>query len=109
MSSACLFVSLCFSHHGVNKFLQLLRSFYQPSLSEDKSIPTDSILISLSYEPSAIFQTSHDVPIYNMEQLEENIMDEFIAGKPIITSYNSLRTVFKFKEKSTEMAGTSLE
>ena len=107
--SLLLFLLFVFSQHGVSNFLQLLRSFYRPSLNRDKNMPANSILVSCTYKSSAIFQSSHELPVYDIKQLEENIVDKFVAGKPTITSCNSLRTVFNFKKQNAEIAGKSVK
>ena len=48
------------------------------------------------------------VSMFALEQLEENIVGEFIAGKPLIKSDLFLRTVFKFKKEKAEI-GSSTE
>ncbi len=47
--------------------------------------------------------------MFVMNRLEEDIVDLFIAGKPLISSENLLRTVFKFKKDTDELAGNSHE
>ena len=45
--------------------------------------------------------------MFDLEQLEEDIVCEFIAGKPIIKSESLLRTVFKFRKGKLEIVDNS--
>jgi len=98
--------------HGVNSFLQLLRSRYQPCQPKTRNLPGGSSLVSLACRSSAVspsLQDRQQVPMFMTEQLEEDIVGMFIAGKPLISSENLLRTVFKFKKEAEAVAGTSQE
>lgn len=77
-----IFVSFPSRLHGINNFLELMRSRYQP--------------------------TSQEMP-FHLEQLEEDLVVTFIVGKPHIESPLLLRTVFKFKKDPKQELGTSQE
>lgn len=81
-----------FRLHGINSFLQLIRSRYVTSLDDSGS----PVAIHHPKEPTSKFQ---------LAQLEQDIIATFIAGKPLIhVSPSQLRTVFKFKssDKNTD-------
>ena len=80
--------------HGINSFLQLIRSRYVTSLNDSGS----SVAIHHPKEPTAKFQ---------LAQLEQDIIATFIAGKPYIhnESPSQLRTLFKFKSSDKDTDG----
>ena len=69
-------------------------------------MPAGSNLVSLT---SLTHRYREQVPMFALEQLEEDVVGEFIAGKPLIKSESLLRTVFKFKKEKLEMFGSSAE
>ena len=40
---------------------------------------------------------------FSLEELQEDIVAHFVAGKPIIRDIDALRTVFKFREDNDEI------
>ena len=70
-------------------------------------MPAGSSLVSLTCRTSSTLQVKQQEPMFVMGRLEEDIVDVFIAGKPLISSENLLRTVFKFKKEADDMVGTS--
>ena len=80
---------ICLSLHGINIYLQLMRSCYDHPFPQDSGLPNG--------EPVSMFA---------FEQLEEAIVGEFIAGKPIIKSESFVRTVFQFKKEKTEIGSS---
>ena len=73
-------------------------------------MPAGSNLVSLTcMTASCSLQARHQLPMFALEQLEEDIVADFIAGKPLIKSETLLRTIFKFKKGKTEMLNSCPE
>ncbi len=75
------------SLHGVSSFLQIIRSRYEPP----KFKSSDKITPRVSFSPK-------DEPEFKLKHLEEDLVRLFNAGKSLIESPSSIRTLFKFKQ-----------
>ena len=42
---------------------------------------------------------SHESVSYSLDELQEDIVANYVAGKPIIQKVEEIRTVFKFREE----------
>ena len=80
------------SLHGVSNFLQIIRSRYEPPKFKSSDKITQGP--SMSFAP---IQTK-DEPEFQLKHLEEDLVRLFNAGKPLIESPSSIRTLFKFKQ-----------
>ena len=92
---SCLFVSvylsICHSHRGLSDFLQLVRSRQVAESPLNNSVK----LMSLTGE--GIFpRTSLS---FNLKYLQEDIVNIYLSGRPIIKDVSSLRSVFKFRQE----------
>lgn len=96
---------LVFRLHGVNSFVQIMRSRYQPT-SQDTPMLASSALVSLSW---ASLWPRQQVPAFQLEQLEEDLVVAFIRGKPLIEAPSLLRNLFNFKKDQKEELGISQE
>ena len=86
------------SLHGVNEFLQLIRSRYRPPLEDSASaVQQDPKQITLSISEHALHKLTRQ-PAFQLAQLEEDIIASYIAGKPLIHKPSLLRTIFKFRQ-----------
>ena len=85
--------------HGVNELVQLLRSRHRnilhtyPSFSPNVARQQQSATMSLGSAPSP----SPASPLFHLQELQEDIIVSFVAGKPFILDVSVLRTLFKFK------------
>ncbi len=80
LHASCTYADLSLtlsSVHGVSSFLQIIRSRYESPKSSVKTT---------------------DKPGFQLKHLEEDLVRQFIAGKPLIESPSSIRTLFKFKQ-----------
>ena len=91
--------------HGVSNFLQLVRSRYQPTIPEERPalLPPSS---SLAW---ASIRCRQKVPVFQLGQLEEDMVTSFITGKPLIKSPLLLRIIFKFKKDKQQDLGANSE
>jgi hypothetical protein len=80
--------------HGINSFLQLLRSRYQPT-SQDQPMLASSTLVSLSWSS---IHPHRQMPTFHLDILEEDLVSTFISGKPLIEAPSELRKPFCFKK-----------
>ena len=87
------------SLHGVNEFLQLIRSRYRPPLEDSSTTGSqqDPRQITLSISENALHQLKK-LPAFQLAQLEEDIIASYFAGKPLIHKPSLLRTIFKFRQ-----------
>ena len=101
MYHTCFFpvmLSLTVSHsacrlHGVNELIQLLRSRHRNILHTYPSFsptPPQRVTMSLSTASAA-------APLFHLQELQEDVVSSFLAGKPFILDVSNLRTPFKFK------------
>ncbi len=67
----------------MSDFLQIIRSRYEKSSDKITQGP------------------SKDEPEFKLKHLEEDLVRLFNAGKPLIESPSSIRTLFKFKQSSS--------
>ena len=74
------------SVHGINDFLQLIRSRYQPSSGAPMELQTVQ------------------VPEFQLSLLQEDIVASFLAGKSLIY-IESLRISFKFHQPTNSVKG----
>ena len=96
------------SLHGVNEFLQLIRSRYRPPLEDAAAASASSQQdpkqqITLSISETALHQLTRQ-PAFQLTQLEEDIVASYIAGKPLIHKPSLLRTIFKFRQSQKKTA-----
>lgn len=91
--------------HGVNSFLQLMRSRYQPT-SQDQPMLASSALVSLSWSS---LHPRRQMPAFHLDKLEEDLVSTFISGKPLIEAPSQLRKVFRFKKDEKQELGISQE
>jgi hypothetical protein len=93
------------SLHGVNEFLQLIRSRYRPPLEDSAASAgqQDPKQITLSISETALHQLTRQ-PAFQLAQLEEDIVASYIAGKPLIHKPSLLRTIFKFRQSQKKTA-----
>ena len=77
--------------NSINLFHALLRSRYFPSYTSMKCNKVGSHI-------------RRDTSYFELDQLEEDIISNFIKGKPLIKSSASFRTVFKFRKPSKDSA-----
>ena len=95
------------SLHGVNEFLQLIRSRYRPPLEDaaaaSASSQQDPKQITLSISETALHQLTRQ-PAFQLTQLEEDIVASYIAGKPLIHKPSLLRTIFKVRQSQKKTA-----
>ena len=95
------------SLHGINDFLQLVRSRYQPLPRDTPTQPQRYMSIS-----QTMLQTTK-APEFQLYLLQEDIVACFLAGKPLIRIEPSslLRTLFKFRQSpgSITAAGSAAE
>lgn len=77
--------------HSIDEFLSLMRSRYKPSFS------------CQNFEQVGT-RARTEVSMFDMEQLEEDILSNIISGKPLIMPASLLRTVFKFREMKEDIA-----
>lgn len=76
-----------FRLHGVNSFVQLIRSRYQP-------IPQGPPMVAHS---SSSVQPEQQVSPFQLEELNEDLVLNFIRGKPLIETPVESQA-FKFKK-----------
>ena len=82
----------------MSEFLQLVRSrvILEHSTNRgDSSSGSPARLMSLSSSASIDSPSSL---AFSLEELQEDIVAHFVAGKPIIRDIDAIRTVFKFRE-----------
>ena len=65
-----------------------------------------STLVSLTWSSQ---KPRRQVPAFQLDQLEEDLVQTFITGKPLIQSPSLLRKVFKFKKDEKQELGISQE
>ena len=90
--------------HGVSSFLQLVRSRYQPTIPGERPavLPPSSSFVWASIRPRP------EVSVFQLGQLEEDMVTAFITGKPLIKSPLLLRTLFRFKkDKQLDLCANS--
>ena len=91
----------------MSSFLQLIRSRYQPtSTSQDEPVVASSALVSLSWSSAHM---RRQVPAFQLDKLEEDLVVAFIVGKPLIESPAHLRKPFKFKKDKKEQLNVAQE
>ena len=49
-----------------------------------------------------VYNGSQSTAIFDLDQLEQDVVKFYIAGKPLIAIDNSIRTVFRFRNSPTE-------
>ena len=47
--------------------------------------------------------SSHGSVSYSLDELQEDIVANYVAGKPIIQNIEEIRTVFKFREEDNSI------
>ena len=85
------------SFRGVPEFLQLVRSrvLMEQGQRATSSAGSSTRLMSIAAESSC----SHKSMSYSLAELQEDIVANYVAGKPIIRDVEGIRTVFKFREE----------
>lgn len=94
------------SFRGINEFLQLIRSRLEPVLTGH--IPGTTIRVT----PKLMSLSGDTVPrpslVFNLHFLQEDIVAQYLSGKPMIHDISSLRNVFKFRQSKNAAVTTQL-
>ena len=95
-------------YHDLNEYLWLVRARLDPPVAyRVVELPVNS-------EAKPIFSSVHETVVhpilsFDLTLLQEDVVNHYLSGKPIIQDISSLRMVFKFKQEKKSVKGLDSE